>query len=391
MVTAADCARLIEPVGPGLPAWLVRQRFVDDPGLPGLPVQVDGKVAHLLDRRSFLARCAGRYGWSLAQGHSLEEWLALPGFGGPPASVQAGASVEQLAELFQDGPAGEQDRLVVVLAGTRYRGLATQNDCLTGLLRHAREQAAAVARARDEAQRQARAKDAFLANMSHELRTPLTAVIGFAEAAAEVPSSVDQAEMLRLVRSAGENLLGVVNDLLDLAKIGGGGLVLAPAPFAPLALASDALALVRGRAALKRLALRLVADQELPGQLVGDDQRLRQVLVNLLANAVKFTERGSVTLRLGWQGGMLSAAVEDTGVGIAESDLQRLFRPFSQVDESLTRRHQGAGLGLAICRQLAELMGGRLTVTSRLGRGSIFSLVVPLAVAGAAERSLQPA
>ncbi len=249
------------------------------------------------------------------------------------------------------------------------------------LLEHAR-------RAAEEDQARAeqanRAKSAFLANMSHELRTPLHGVLGFAQLMDRVPgrSEADRQHLATILKS-GEHLLGLINDVLSLSKIEAGQVVLQEAPFDPRALVNGMAALVRVRAEARELYLRVEAE-ELPAVVVGDEGKLRQVLLNLLGNAVKFTERGGVTLRARWADGRAVFEVQDTGPGIAAEELEGLFAAFAQTERG-RRAQEGSCLGLALARQFARLMGGDLTARSRPGQGSTFRVEValPRAAAGA--------
>ncbi|MFC6048526.1 ATP-binding protein, partial [Methylobacterium hispanicum] len=251
-------------------------------------------------------------------------------------------------------------------------------------------EAKAVAEAaRAEAERANRAKTDFLASMSHEIRTPLNAVIGFTDlmlASGRLdPGNRRQAE---LVRSSGNALLTVVNDILDFSKVEAGAIELVEASFPLLALIDNCVSIVRGPADAKGLELRLRMDPALPRWLKGDENRLRQVLFNLLNNAVKFTAAGSVTLDVAPEEGSSGAdrlrfRVIDTGIGIPKDRQNRLFQRFSQVDDSIQRDFGGTGLGLAICRHLVELMGGEIGVSSVDGGGSTFWFTVRMPRASA--------
>ncbi len=241
--------------------------------------------------------------------------------------------------------------------------------------------------ARLQAETASAAKTEFLATMSHEIRTPLNSVIGYAELlvrAGDLPP--EQASRAERIQAAGQALLTVVNDVLDFSKIEAGQIDLDPQPFVPAALADDAVSIVRIAADAKGLALDVTIAAGLAPRLVGDPDRLRQVLLNLLNNAIKFTPAGRVTLHLSSTPladgrHALRVAVGDTGIGIPADRLDRLFQRFSQVDGSIQRRFGGTGLGLAISRRLIEAMGGEIGVESRPGAGSTFRFTVPLAAA----------
>ncbi len=234
--------------------------------------------------------------------------------------------------------------------------------------------------ARAEAEAAAAVKAEFMANMSHELRTPLTAVLGFSALIAEQPGLDPVARTyLSRISTAGQVLLATVNDILDFSKLESGQVLIKPREAAPAEVAGDMLALFSLQAQAKGLTLQAAGLEALPPRVLLDVERVRQVLLNLVGNAVKFTEAGGVRLeaRFDDQAAQLKFTVIDTGPGIAPGDVERLFRRFSQVDGSTTRRHGGAGLGLAICKGLVEAMGGQIGVDSVLGRGSGFWVSIP--------------
>jgi PAS domain S-box-containing protein len=233
--------------------------------------------------------------------------------------------------------------------------------------------------ARNEAEAAAAVKGEFLANMSHELRTPLTSVLGFARLVDDEPDlSPDARRFIGRVLSGGKALLTTINDILDFSKLEAGQLELKLEPTTPAPLIEEALGLFSLETDARGVALRAEGLADLPADLLIDGGRLRQVLLNLIGNAVKFTEAGSITVTAAYDATheRLSVSVLDTGPGIASEDVDLLFRRFSQVDAGLTRKHGGTGLGLAICKGLVEAMGGQIGVISIPGRGACFSFDV---------------
>ncbi len=245
------------------------------------------------------------------------------------------------------------------------------------------EQAAELEQARRAALGAARTKSEFLANMSHEIRTPMNAILGFSEELAgeleRTGATREADEALSTIRRNSEHLLTLLNDILDLAKIEAGRMPVESIPCSPREVVGEVIALLRPRATVKGLALDPEVAGSVPGAILSDPTRLRQILLNLVGNAIKFTDSGAVRVRVTPEPGAesrLAFEVIDTGIGLDEEERERVFQPFSQGDASTTRRFGGTGLGLPISRRIAELLGGTISVASAPGRGSTFRVTI---------------
>jgi signal transduction histidine kinase/FixJ family two-component response regulator len=246
--------------------------------------------------------------------------------------------------------------------------------------------------AKDRAETANRVKSDFLANMSHELRTPMTAILGFADVLLGEVTEEEAADACQIIKRNGEHLLAVINDMLDLSKIEAGKLDLEIARCSPRQLVADVIGTMRVRADVKQLVLAAEYRDDVPEEITTDPVRLRQILVNLVGNAVKFTEKGSIRVvvqRDAESDGCekLRFDIIDTGIGIADEHVSMLFQPFSQVDASSRRRFGGTGLGLAISRRLATMLGGDISVSGALGKGATFRLTIAASLANDAPPS----
>ena len=233
--------------------------------------------------------------------------------------------------------------------------------------------------AKDQAENLSRVKSEFLANMSHEIRTPLNGVLGFAEIGEMgIPAEKVQGTF-KQISSSGKHLLGVINDILDFSRIEAGKFTLESQPFQISDKVNDVVGLLADQAKAKNVVLQVHYAESLPANVLGDAKRLQQILINLISNAIKFTSQGEVSLTVTQNDKLTSFKVVDTGIGMSQEAMSRIFSPFEQADTSTTRKYGGSGLGLAISYSLAELMDGQIEVDSELGVGSSFILSVPLA------------
>jgi len=252
---------------------------------------------------------------------------------------------------------------------------------LVAVFREAIETHLALAYANEAAKAASRAKSEFLANMSHEIRTPMTAILGFSDVLMEGELSEEQKDAAATIKRNGEYLIGLINDILDLSKIEAGKLAVERIACSPCQILADVASLMRVRAKAKGLAFEIVYDGPIPQTIRSDPTRLRQILINLAGNAVKFTETGNISLTARLLAGqsrdpMLQFDVTDSGIGMTEEEIARLFQPFSQADTSTTRKHGGTGLGLTISKRLAEELGGGIAVRSTPGKGSTFTATI---------------
>ncbi|MFZ2656136.1 MAG: PAS domain S-box protein [Victivallales bacterium] len=266
----------------------------------------------------------------------------------------------------------------------RKRAVEELQEARATLERRVIERTEELAAAKERAESADRVKSAFLATMSHELRTPLNSIIGFTGIILQElagPLNPEQHKQLEMVRSSARHLLALINDVLDISKIEAGQLDVKIEKFDLRASIAKVAGIVKPLAEKNGLAMREEISQEI-GMFNSDPRRIEQILLNLLNNAVKFTERGEVTLKAELAEDKLRISVADTGIGIKPEDFSKLFQPFRQIDSGLSRQHEGTGLGLAICRRLAEMLGGEINITSEWDKGSIFILTIPVKAPG---------
>ncbi|HEX4180896.1 MAG TPA: EAL domain-containing protein [Caulobacteraceae bacterium] len=346
---------------------------------------------------------AGRVGQSLlislvaaivAAGSGLTvAWRLQRGISGPIQALTG--AVNQIRQTHDYGRRADvvaDDEVAELVSG--FNGMldeirvrdAALADHLAGLERTVAERTADLVAAKETAEAATNAKSDFLATMSHEIRTPMNGIMVMAEmlAAGEIPPR--QRRFAEVIAKSGSSLLAIINDILDFSKLEAGKLELESAPVDVADVAEDVCSLFWERAQAKGLDLAAYVDPATPRLIAADEVRLRQVVGNLVNNAIKFTETGGVLVQIEPRAdGVLRIGVHDTGIGIAQDKLGAVFGAFSQADQSTTRKFGGTGLGLAICKRLVEAMDGQIGVTSRLGRGSVFSVEIPVSVIEAAE------
>jgi len=323
-------------------------------------------------------------------------WIGLAAFflavaGATVFARRAARPLHDVVEAAGEITRGDWSRRVPVRGSSEAAAMAVAFNDMTGTLTSLNAQ---LASAKDRAELANKTKDQFLANMSHELRTPLNGIMGMTTLLHDTPLSDEQREYASIIDTSAQSLLAIVDDVLDFAKIDAGALTVDPAPFDTRGCFEHTRRVLSPLAQARRLELVYDVDPALPARIVGDEKRLRQILLNLAGNAIKFTPAGSVCVRArAVRGGsdadvLLQVEVIDTGIGIAPDRQAAIFDPFVQADGTTTRRYGGTGLGLTICARLVALMGGAISVASEPDSGTTFTFFVRMACARVPEPSL---
>ena len=366
------------------------QSIVDNVAAGIITIDENGRI------KSYNAMAEQIFGYPVSEALGQPIKMLVPAWVRPSGKENSLSRASQFPG-FPDEVAGmRKDGSEIPLDLATNEMLVEKKRMFTGIFRDLTERKNAelkIVQAKEEADRANRAKSDFLANMSHEIRTPMNSIIGMADLLAESSLSSEQMQYVQLFRSAGESLLILINDILDLSKIESGEFELESIPFIIRELIGKTVHIMNVRAHEKSLSLIWQVDADVPHCVLGDPYRLRQILTNLIGNAIKFTERGSVHVHVenfpeNEKEGLLKISVTDTGIGIPSDKLDSIFTNFTQADSATTRKFGGTGLGLSITRQLVEKMGGKLGVDSESGVGSTFFFTAHLETANEFEKTV---
>lgn len=369
----------VPPLSEDCPCSEVYDRFADDEDLLTLAVTKGSKPVGIVDRNELLFQLAHNFGRALYGKKPISHLMDSA-----PLVVDVGVDISTLNAIIARERPSALLKGFIVTDKERYLGVGTAASLLNLTVDHMEARAVELAAAQKRAQAASMAKSQFLASMSHELRTPLNAIIGFSELIARQTLGPEKLgryrEYAEDIRASGAHLLGVINDVLDVAKIEAGHSELNESQVVPRDLIHRCLRMIEPRAVKAGIRISERCSQEIPA-LRGDEIKLQQVLLNLLSNAVKFTPPGGqvwIDAHLDPTTG-LSITISDTGIGIDSKDLERIFEPFEQVDSELNRRFDGTGLGLHLARVFMQLHGGGLKIESRVGEGTTVTIQLPKA------------
>ena len=381
----------VTPVLPSTPCSVVFGYFEQNPDIPGIPVTTEGLlVVGLISRIKCLSM--------LAKPLMLDLYSKRPVrliMDAKPMLVPVTASLDEVTLLLASDPKQATSDGFILCDHDYYVGMGKVSDLLALTAEQNKQRAEVVERARREAEESSRYRGEFLANMSHEIRTPMNAIMGMTQLALRLDLPPQARNYLGKILSASDSLLGIINDVLDFSKIDAGRMTIESVPFELDSVMRDVAATVELRASDKGLEFLTAIDPRIPTWLEGDPLRLRQILLNLCSNAIKFTEQGEVVVDARLVSSSdhevsVKFSVRDSGIGLSADQIANLFQAFTQADSSTTRRYGGTGLGLAICKQLTELMGGSIGVESVVGQGSSFWFQLSLPSAAAPPSPVQP-
>jgi signal transduction histidine kinase/ActR/RegA family two-component response regulator len=376
MTLLLDIAPYIPPVAPTATGDEIYRRFQEEPDTLAIAVvDAQERPVGLIERNAFLVRMAAEYGRALWSGRPVSVWMKTD-----PVTADGDVTVEEFCGKVLEERPSELMHGFVVTCGGRYAGVGAMLALLQASAAANESHAREMTRLADEAREALEAKARFLAVMSHEIRTPLNGVLAVAEIIRRKSIQADLAPFVDTILESGQTLLRLLNDALDLSRAEASGLELDEEPMQPAALLDEAASPWSALAELKGLTLTTAFEGDTEAWALADRVRLRQILDNLVGNALKFTQTGGVTIRLSTrvEGACLhvSGVVADTGPGVAVEKLDAIFAPFQQTAEGV--RKGGAGLGLAVCRQIADRMGGTIAAMPNPGGGALFSFDIPL-------------
>ena len=386
-VRVEDLSQAVRAVSPGATASSVLNLFLDDAGLFAVPIVSDGAALGLVTRARVTEAMAGPNGREIYATRAITHLMTSN-----PVMAEVGTAVALIAKLAAENTTSALTDGVIVLSDGRYHGLISPSAILTSVAKENAARARAMQNsnkrledARMRAMQMARDKSSFLAFLSHEIRTPLTGILGVADLLQDTVSG-EPRRMARTISESGTHLDRLLGDLLDLSRLEAGKLPISPAPFDLRAFAHEARDLWQSRIAGKRLELRIKVEKDSLQRIESDAMRVRQILFNLMSNALKFTERGyvSVTLSTFEAAGSqkLKMVVADTGCGISDADKSRMFEAFEQARATTAQTHGGSGLGLSIAKGITARLGGEISLADNVGGGSEFTVVLPVRKAG---------
>ncbi|KCZ60173.1 ATP-binding protein [Hyphomonas chukchiensis] len=387
-VRIEDIAVAIRPIDAETSASAALGLFLSDSALFALPIVVNGAALGHVTRGRLTEIMAGPGGRDIYAARCITNFMTPH-----PVMVETGTSVALIAKLAADGNTSALTDGVIVIRDGRYSGLVSPGAILSAVAQENAQRARAMqsaskrlAQARTSAQDVARDKSHFLAVLSHEIRTPLTGILGVADILQDSVSGAEPRRLARTISESGNHLDRLLGDLLDLSRLEAGKLPINPLPFDLHEFAAEARDLWQSRIAGKRLDLRIQVESGSVMRIEADAMRIRQILFNLMSNALKFTEQGHVSVVLATDdtAGKLSLrmTVSDTGCGISDSDKARMFEAFEQASATTAQTHGGSGLGLSIAKGLTARLGGKIALADNPGGGSVFTVTLPVLRAG---------